>query len=45
MVDIAVREKHKAVVHSVGASSVGKILVRLFRKKGIPLINIVRRKE
>ena len=35
-------EKHKCVVVSAAASSISKILVRLLKKKGITVINIVR---
>lgn len=35
--------KHQAIVNNAAASSLGKMLVRLCRRKQIPLINIVRR--
>ena len=39
------REGHKAVIHSAGASAVGKMLIRLFKEHGIITINLVRRDE
>ena len=36
---------HKAAIHTVGASALGKMLIRYFKKKGIKLINIVRKEE
>ena len=36
---------HKAAIHTVGASSLGKMLIRYFKKKGVKLINIVRKEE
>ena len=41
-----VREgKHRAMVNNAAASSLGKMLVRLTKSRGIPLINIVRNDE
>ncbi len=37
------REGHVALVHTAAASNLGQMLVRLCRKDGIPLVNIVRR--
>lgn len=37
--------KHRALVNNAAASSLGKMLIRLTRKEGIPLINIVRKEE
>lgn len=36
---------HKAIVHTAAASSLGRMLNRLFNSEGIPIINIVRREE
>lgn len=38
-------EGHGALVHTVGASNLGQMLVRLCAQEGIPLVNIVRRPE
>jgi len=38
-------EGHKAAIHTVGASAVGRMLIRYFKYKGIKLINIVRKEE
>jgi NADPH:quinone reductase-like Zn-dependent oxidoreductase len=43
--DIALDEKHKAIVNNAAASALGKMLVILAKSKNIPLINIVRRDE
>ena len=37
--------RHKAVVNNAAASSLGKMLLRLARSEGMPLINIVRKEE
>lgn len=37
--------KHRAIVNNAAASSLGKMLIRLTKSRGIPLINIVRKKE
>ena len=37
--------RHKALVNNAAASSLGKMLIRLARSKGMPLINIVRKEE
>ena len=37
--------KHRAIVNNAAASSLGKMLVRLALRQGIPLINIVRKEE
>jgi NADPH:quinone reductase-like Zn-dependent oxidoreductase len=42
---IAREGKHMAVINNAAASSLGKMLVRLAKKRGVPLINIVRREE
>lgn len=35
--------KHRAIVNNAAASSLGKMLIRLTKSRGIPLINIVRK--
>ncbi|HUS86986.1 MAG TPA: alcohol dehydrogenase catalytic domain-containing protein [Bacteroidales bacterium] len=37
--------RHKAIVNNAAASSLGKMLINLCRRKNIPLINIVRRQK
>jgi NADPH2:quinone reductase len=39
------REGHKGLVHTVGASNLGRMLNRICLADGIPLVNIVRRPE
>jgi NADPH2:quinone reductase len=39
------REGHTALVHTVGASNLGRMLNRICLADGIPLVNIVRRPE
>ena len=39
------REGHKAVIHSAGASALGKMMIRLFKENGIKTINLVRRDD
>lgn len=36
---------HKGIVHTAGASALGKMLIRFCRIKNIPLLNLVRKKE
>lgn len=36
---------HKAIIHTAAASSLGRMLNRIFIPEGIPIINIVRREE
>jgi NADPH2:quinone reductase len=43
--ETARREGHKAVVHTLAASNLGRILQRLCQADGIPLVNIVRSAE
>lgn len=43
--DIIKRGGHAAFVNTAAASQLGRMLVRLANKKGIPLINVVRRDE
>lgn len=38
-------EGHAAMVQTASASALGKMVVRLCKEKGIPLINVVRKKE
>jgi len=40
--NITRRGKHKAVVNNAAASALGKMMVRLFKRYKIPLVNIVR---
>jgi len=42
---LAERGNHKAVIHTVGSSALGRMLIRYFKHQGIKLINIVRRQE
>jgi NADPH:quinone reductase-like Zn-dependent oxidoreductase len=42
-IQLAREGKHQSIVNNAAASSLGKMLVRLTRSKGIPLINIVRK--
>ena len=39
------KEGHKAVVQSAAASSLGKMLIRVFKENGIKTINLVRRDD
>jgi NADPH:quinone reductase-like Zn-dependent oxidoreductase len=45
MVDIAIKEKHKAIANTAAASALGQIMVRVCKEKKLPLVNIVRRQE
>ncbi len=45
MVEAMRRENHKALVHTVGASNLGLMLLRICLQDGIDLINIVRKPE
>lgn len=45
MVEIARREHHRAIVQTAAASALGRMVIRLGRRFGIPVINIVRRPE
>ena len=45
MVETMVSEGHSALVHTVGASNLGKMLQRICRDDGIGLVNIVRKPE
>ncbi len=45
MVGTMRREGHKALVHTAAASNLGQMLNRLCLADGVPLVNIVRKKE
>jgi NADPH2:quinone reductase len=45
MVETMRREGHSALIHTAAASNLGQMLVRLCRKDGVPLVNIVRSAE
>lgn len=45
MIDVAKQGRHKALIHTAAASSLGKMLLRLALNERIPLICIVRREE
>ncbi|WP_108960211.1 zinc-binding dehydrogenase [Leptospira ellinghausenii] len=45
MVSRCQKEGHQAMIQTAAASALGKMVVRLCKEKGIPLINIVRKKE
>jgi NADPH:quinone reductase len=45
MVETMRRENHTALVHTVGASNLGRMLNRICLKDGINLVNIVRKTE
>lgn len=42
---LAKEGRHRALVNNAAASSLGKMLIRLTRSAGMPLINIVRKEE
>ncbi len=42
MVDVMRKEGHKAIVHTVAASSLGQMLIKLCQKENVNLVNIVR---
>jgi NADPH:quinone reductase len=42
MVDVMRKEGHKAIVHTVAASNLGQMLIKLCQKEHIGLVNIVR---
>ncbi|HDR67964.1 MAG TPA: alcohol dehydrogenase [Bacteroidaceae bacterium] len=44
LVEIALREKHRAIVNNAAASALGKMLVSITEDYHLPLINIVRKK-
>jgi NADPH:quinone reductase-like Zn-dependent oxidoreductase len=43
MVETMRRDGHTSLVHTAAASNLGKMLIRLCEKDGIPLVNVVRR--
>jgi NADPH2:quinone reductase len=45
LLEIARRGKHAAIVNTAAASALGKMLLRLCRQNGLPIICVVRRKE
>ncbi|WP_372365982.1 zinc-binding dehydrogenase [Candidatus Uabimicrobium sp. HlEnr_7] len=45
LVDQAVIGNHKAIVQTAAASALGKMIIRLGKRRSIPTINIVRRDE
>lgn len=45
MARLAEQGKHKAAINTVGSSSLGRMLIRLFKSRGIKLINIVRKEK
>jgi NADPH:quinone reductase-like Zn-dependent oxidoreductase len=45
MISIAREGHHRAIVQTAAASALGRMIVRLGRKHGLPVINVVRRPE
>ncbi|NOK62576.1 MAG: zinc-binding dehydrogenase [Chloroflexi bacterium AL-W] len=45
LIDIARREKHRAVVQTAAAGALGQMIVRLSQRYQLPMIHIVRRQE
>lgn len=45
MVETMRLEGHKALVHTAAASNLGQMLVKICKKDGVPLVNIVRKQE
>jgi NADPH:quinone reductase-like Zn-dependent oxidoreductase len=45
LVDTSRRYGHRAIVQTAAASQLGRMVLKICRRSGIPLINIVRRKE
>lgn len=45
MVKQVLKEGHKAVIHTVGASALGKMLIRILKENDIKTINLVRRDD
>jgi NADPH:quinone reductase len=45
MVETMRREGHSGLVHTAAASNLGQMLVKLCQKDGVPLINIVRKRD
>lgn len=45
LVDKARRGRHRAAVHTAAASALGRMVVRLGKRFGLPIVNVVRRPE
>lgn len=45
MVETMRMENHKAIIHTVGASNLGQMLIKICQADNVPLINIVRKQE
>jgi NADPH:quinone reductase-like Zn-dependent oxidoreductase len=45
LLDKCVEYKARAVIQNGAASQLGRMIIKVFREKGIPLINVVRREE
>ena len=45
MIETANKGKHRAIINTVAASNLGRMILRLAQHRGIPVINIVRRAE
>ncbi|MCB1160750.1 MAG: zinc-binding dehydrogenase [Leptospiraceae bacterium] len=45
MVDMAIQENRGGIVQTAAAGALGKMIIRLAHKKGLPIINIVRKEE
>ena len=45
MLDMALSEKHRAVVSTAAASALGRMMLRLGQRMNLPMINVVRRQE
>jgi len=45
LVDVARKGGHRAAVHTAAASALGQMVVRLGKRFGLPIINVVRRAE
>jgi NADPH:quinone reductase len=43
--DLCETEGYRSIIHTAAASSLGKMLVRYFNSKNIPVINVIRREE
>jgi len=43
--DVAKKQGYKAIVHSAAASSLGKMVIKLFKKNDVDVINLVRKDE
>lgn len=45
LVQLARKQGHEGVVQTAGASALGRMLVRLCKREGLPLVSLVRREE